>query len=56
MRWYEGYQDHSIVRELANENIDVINYSDDIGLYIARALAPAKLKDIYLDKANKVVR
>jgi N utilization substance protein A len=52
----KGIRIHSIVRELANENIDVINYSDDIGLYIARALAPAKLKDIYLDKANKVAR
>jgi N utilization substance protein A len=52
----KGIRIHSIVRELANENIDVINYSEDIGLYIARALAPAKLKDIYLDKANKVAR
>ncbi len=52
----KGIRIHSIVRELANENIDVINYSDDIGLYIARALAPAKLKDIYLDKANKVAK
>jgi N utilization substance protein A len=52
----KGIRIHSIVRELANENIDVINYSDDIGLYIARALAPAKLKDIYLDKENKVAK
>lgn len=52
----KGIRIHSIVRELANENIDVINYSDDIGLYIARALAPAKLKDIYLDKVNKVAK
>jgi N utilization substance protein A len=52
----KGIRIHSIVRELANENIDVINYSDDIALYIARALAPAKLKDIYLDKANKVAK
>ena len=52
----KGIRIHSIVRELANENIDVINFSDDIGLYIARALAPAKLKDIYLDKANKVAK
>ena len=49
----KGIRIHSIVRELCNENIDVINFSDDIGLYIARALAPAKLKDIYLDKENK---
>lgn len=52
----KGIRIHSIVRELANENIDVINYSDDIALFIARALAPAKLKDIYLDKANKVAK
>ena len=52
----KGIRIHSIVRELANENIDVINYSDDIALYIARALAPAKLKDIYLDKANKIAK
>ncbi|MCI0448168.1 MAG: transcription termination factor NusA [Chlorobi bacterium] len=52
----KGIRIHSIVRELANENIDVINYSEDIALYIARALAPAKLKDIYLDKANKVAK
>jgi N utilization substance protein A len=52
----KGIRIHSIVRELANENIDVINFSDDIALYIARALAPAKLKDIYLDKANKVAK
>lgn len=52
----KGIRIHSIVRELANENIDVINYTDDIALYIARALAPAKLKDIYLDKANKFAK
>jgi N utilization substance protein A len=52
----KGIRIHSIVRELANENIDVINYTDDIGLYIARALAPAKLKDIYLDKASKLAK
>ncbi len=52
----KGIRIHSIVRELANENIDVINFTDDIALYIARALAPAKLKDIYLDKANKFAK
>jgi N utilization substance protein A len=52
----KGIRIHSIVRELCNENIDVINYTDDIALYIARALAPAKLKDIYLDKANKFAK
>jgi len=52
----KGIRIHSIVRELANENIDVINFSDDIALFISRALAPAKLKDIYLDKENKVAK
>ncbi len=52
----KGIRIHSIVRELCNENIDVINYTDDIALYIARALAPAKLKDIYLDKDAKVAK
>jgi N utilization substance protein A len=52
----KGIRIHSIVRELCNENIDVINYSEDIAIYIARALAPAKLKDIYLDKANKMAK
>lgn len=52
----KGIRIHSIVRELANENIDVINYSDDVGLYIQRALAPAKLKDIYLDRVNKIAK
>jgi N utilization substance protein A len=52
----KGIRIHSIVRELCNENIDVINFTDDIALYIARALAPAKLKDIYLDKEAKVAK
>lgn len=52
----KGIRIHSIVRELCNENIDVINYTDDIALYIARALAPAKLKDVYLDKENKYAK
>jgi N utilization substance protein A len=52
----KGIRIHSIVRELSNENIDVINYSDDIALYIARAIAPAKIKDIYLDKTNKLAK
>lgn len=49
----KGMRIHSIVRELCNENIDVINYTDDIALYIARALSPAKLQDIYIDSVNK---
>lgn len=52
----KGIRIHSIVRELCNENIDVINYTDEPGLYIARALAPAKLDNIYLDNQNKVAK
>lgn len=49
----KGVRIHAIVRELNNENIDVINYSDDNMVFITRALAPAKLKNIELDKENK---
>lgn len=52
----KGMRIHSIVRELSNENIDVINFTDDIALYIARALAPAKLQDIYIDKNAKIAK
>jgi N utilization substance protein A len=44
----KGIRIHSIVRELDNENIDVINYSDDPVVYIMRALAPARVKEIKL--------
>jgi transcription termination/antitermination protein NusA len=52
----KGMRIHSIVRELSNENIDVINYTDDNALYISRALAPAKLQDIELDEENKIAK
>lgn len=52
----KGIRIHSIVRELSNENIDVINYTEDPALYIARALSPAKLNDIYLDNENKIAK
>lgn len=52
----KGIRIHSIVRELSNENIDVINYTDDPALYISRALSPAKLNDIYLDNENKIAK
>lgn len=52
----KGVRIHAIVRELSNENIDVVNYSDDPMIFIQRALAPAKLKQIELDEAeNKAV-
>ena len=52
----KGVRIHAIVRELNNENIDVINYSDDPIYFIQRALAPAKIKEIELDEdENKAV-
>lgn len=46
----KGVRIHTIVRELNNENIDVINYSDQPEVFIPRALAPSKLKNVELDK------
>lgn len=46
----KGSRIHSIVRELQNENIDVINYTDNLELYITRALSPAKINSIKLDQ------
>jgi len=45
----KGSRIHSIVRELENENIDVINYTDNLDLYIQRALSPAKITSIKID-------
>jgi N utilization substance protein A len=49
----KGVRIHAIVRELNNENIDVINYSEDPYIFIQRALAPAKLKKIEIDEDEK---
>ena len=49
----KGSRIHGIVRELRNENIDVINYTNNIQLYITRALNPAKIKNIEIDEKNK---
>lgn len=46
----KGSRIHSIVRELQNENIDVINYTDNLELYISRALSPAKISSIKIDE------
>ncbi len=49
----KGSRIHGIVRELKNENIDVINYTSNPQLFIQRALNPAKITSITLDEANK---
>jgi transcription termination/antitermination protein NusA len=46
----KGSRIHSIVRELDNENIDVINYTDNVELFIARALSPAKITSIKIEE------
>ncbi len=48
----KGSRIHSIVRELGNENIDVINYTENLDLYIARALSPAKIVSMKVDKES----
>ncbi len=49
----KGSRIHGIVRELKNENIDVINYTTNANLYITRSLSPAKISSIQMDEANK---
>jgi N utilization substance protein A len=49
----KGSRIHGIVRELRNENIDVINFTNNDALFITRALSPAKLTNIKLDEKNK---
>lgn len=46
----KGSRIHSIVRELQNENIDVINFTDNMELYIARALSPAKITSMKIEE------
>ena len=52
----KGVRIHSIVRELSNENIDVINYSPEARQFIARALSPAKVKEISIDEETKTAQ
>ena len=49
----KGSRVQGIVKELNNENIDVINYSSNLQLFIQRALSPAKVSNIVLDDENK---
>lgn len=48
----KGSRVHGIVRELCNENIDVINYTSNIKLFIQRALSPAKVSSLNVDEEN----
>jgi len=50
----KGARIHGIVRELRNENIDIINYTPNKLVYITRALNPAKVQSIDLDEENKI--
>jgi N utilization substance protein A len=49
----KGSRIHGIVRELKNENIDVINFTNNASLFISRALSPAKITSIELDEDNE---
>jgi len=49
----KGSRIHGIVRELGNENIDVINYTNNIQLYITRALSPAKVTTVKVNEETK---
>ncbi|MBR6168167.1 MAG: transcription termination/antitermination protein NusA [Paludibacteraceae bacterium] len=52
----KGARIHGIVRELRNENIDVINYTANTNLYIQRALAPAKISSMEIDDEAKTAK
>lgn len=49
----KGSRIHGIVRELRNENIDVVNYTSNISLFIQRALSPAKISSIRVNEEER---
>ncbi|MEX2592338.1 MAG: transcription termination factor NusA [Anditalea sp.] len=49
----KGSRIHAVVRELQNENIDVINYTENLDLYVSRALSPAKVSSIQVNEEGK---
>lgn len=49
----KGSRIHAVVRELQNENIDVINFTENLDLYVTRALSPAKVSSIQADESKK---
>ncbi len=52
----KGSRIHGIVRELGNENIDVINYTNNVNLFVTRALSPARITSLKLDEENKTAQ
>ena len=51
----KGSRIHGIVRELGNENIDVINFTNNTQLLITRALSPAKISSLKINEEKKTV-